>query len=48
VGLGGTGHPKQALEALERVLARHPYDRGTLSALVAYACEQRRPRQALT
>jgi hypothetical protein len=44
VGRSGTGHPKQALEALERVLARHPYDRDTLSALVAYAREQRRPR----
>jgi tetratricopeptide (TPR) repeat protein len=48
VGLSGTGQPKQAIEALERVLARHPYDRDTLSALVAYAREQSRPRQALT
>ena len=47
VGLSGTGQPKQAVEALERVLARHPYDRDTLSALVAYAREQSRPRQAL-
>jgi hypothetical protein len=29
------------------VLVRHPYDRDTLSALVAYAREQRRPRQVL-
>jgi cytochrome c-type biogenesis protein CcmH/NrfG len=42
-----TGQPKQAIEVLERVLARHPYDRDTLSALVAYAREQSRPRQAL-
>jgi tetratricopeptide (TPR) repeat protein len=47
VGLSGTGRPKQAIEVLERVLARHPYDRDTLSALVAYAREQSRPRQAL-
>jgi cytochrome c-type biogenesis protein CcmH/NrfG len=47
VGLSGTGRPKQAIEVLERVLARHPYDRDTLSALVAYAREQSRPHQAL-
>jgi Tfp pilus assembly protein PilF len=47
VGLSGTGQPKQAIEVLERVLARHPNDRDTLSALVAYAREQSRPRQAL-
>jgi cytochrome c-type biogenesis protein CcmH/NrfG len=47
VGLSGTGQPKQAIEALEQVLDRHPYDRDTLSALVAYAREQRGPRQAL-
>ena len=34
-------------EVLERVLARHPNDRDTLSALVAYEREQNRPRQAL-
>jgi Tfp pilus assembly protein PilF len=47
VGVSGTGQPKQAIEILERVLARHPYDRDTLSALLAYAREQSRPRQAL-
>jgi tetratricopeptide (TPR) repeat protein len=47
VALSETGQPKQAIEVLERVLARHPYDRDTLSALVAYAREQGRPRQAL-
>ena len=47
VGLGGTGRPKHAIEVLERVLTRHPNDRDTLSALVAYAREQSRPRQAL-
>jgi tetratricopeptide (TPR) repeat protein len=46
-GLGGTGKTKQAIEALERVVARHPNDRDTLSALVAYEREQNRPRQAL-
>ena len=29
------------------MLARHPYDRDTLSALIAYSREQRDPRQAL-
>jgi cytochrome c-type biogenesis protein CcmH/NrfG len=47
VGLGGTGQTKRAIEVLERVLARHPNDRDTLSALVAYEREQNRPRQAL-
>ena len=47
VGLHGTGRPKQAIEALLRVLARHPYDRDALSALIAYSREQRDPRQAL-
>ena len=47
VGLGGTGNTKQAVEALERTLARHPNDRDILSALVAYEREQHRPRQAL-
>ena len=47
MGLSGTDQPKQAIEVLERVLARHPHDRDTLSAVVAYAREQRRPRQAL-
>src|SRR5881409_733079 len=47
VALNGTGRPKQAMEALLRVLARHPYDRDTLAALVAYAREQGNPRQAL-
>jgi Tfp pilus assembly protein PilF len=47
VGLGGTGETKQAIGVLERVLARHPNDRDTLSALVAYERQQNRPRQAL-
>jgi hypothetical protein len=47
VGLNGVGRPKQAIQALERVLARHPYDRDTLAALVAYVREQNRPLQAL-
>ncbi len=47
VGLNGTGRPKQAMEALLRVLARHPYDRDSLAALVAYSREQGNPRQAL-
>ncbi len=47
VGLSGTGQPKQAMETLLRVLARHPYDRETLAAVVAYSREQGNPRQAL-
>jgi tetratricopeptide (TPR) repeat protein len=47
VALNGVGQPKQAIQALERVLARHPYDRDTLAALVAYVREQNRPLQAL-
>jgi Flp pilus assembly protein TadD len=47
VGLGGMGEIKQAIEVLERVLTRHPNDRDTLSALVAYERGQSRPRQAL-
>ena len=47
VGLGGMGQTKQAIEVLERVRTRHPYDRDMLSALVAYEREQNRPRQAL-
>jgi cytochrome c-type biogenesis protein CcmH/NrfG len=47
VGVNGVGRPKQAIQALERVLARHPYDRDTLAALVAYVREQNRPLQAL-
>lgn len=47
VGLDGTGRRKQAIEALERGLVRHPYDRDTLSALIAYTREQSGPRRAL-
>jgi predicted CXXCH cytochrome family protein len=47
VGLSETGRPKPAIEALQRVLARHPYDRETLSALIVYSREQRDPRRAL-
>ncbi len=47
VGLNGTGQPKQAVEALRRVLTRHPSDRDTLSALVAFSREQGAPREAL-
>jgi tetratricopeptide (TPR) repeat protein len=47
VGLDGTGRRREAIETLERVLERHPYDRDTLSALVAYAREQGGPRRAL-
>jgi tetratricopeptide (TPR) repeat protein len=48
VGLNDTGRPRQAIEALLRVLARHPYDRDTLGALVAYSQAQGNARQALT
>ena len=47
VGLRGTGRPKQVMEALRRVLARHPYNRDTLAALIQYSREQGDPRQAL-
>src|SRR3989442_344720 len=47
VALNGTGRPKQAIEALVRVLSRHPYDRDTLAALIAYSREQGNPGQAL-
>jgi tetratricopeptide (TPR) repeat protein len=47
VALYGSGQVRPAMETLTRVLARHPYDRDALSALTAYAREQREPRQAL-
>jgi predicted CXXCH cytochrome family protein len=47
VGLDGTGRRRQAIEVLEQGLARHPYDRDTLSALIAYTREQGGPRRAL-
>ncbi len=47
VGLDGAGRRKQAIETLERSLLRHPHDRDTLSALVAFTREQSGPRQAL-
>jgi predicted CXXCH cytochrome family protein len=47
VGLDGTGRRKQAIEALERNLARHPYDRDTLSALIAFTHEESGPGRAL-
>lgn len=48
VALNETRGPKPATEALLRVLARHPYDRETLSALITYARAQKNPGQALT
>jgi tetratricopeptide (TPR) repeat protein len=47
VALNGTGQPKPAMDVLLRVLARHPYDRETLSALISYSREQKNPKQAL-
>ena len=47
VALNGAGRPKQAMEALSACSVRHPYDRDTLSALIAYSREQGNPRQAL-
>jgi hypothetical protein len=35
------------MDALTRGLARHPYDRDALSALIAYSREQRDTPQAL-
>jgi tetratricopeptide (TPR) repeat protein len=40
VALHDTGRPQQAQAALAQVLARHPHDRPTLSALVGYALER--------
>jgi hypothetical protein len=39
VGLDGAGRRRQAIEVLERSLRRHPYDRDTLSALIAFTRE---------
>ena len=47
VALNEKSGPKPATEVLLRVLARHPYDRETLSALAAYSRAQRDPKQAL-
>jgi tetratricopeptide (TPR) repeat protein len=47
VGLDGAGRRAQAIEVLERSLGRHPYDRDTLSALVAFTRETGGPRRAL-
>jgi predicted CXXCH cytochrome family protein len=47
VALKGTGRATQAMATLARVLARHPYDRDTLSALIAYSRERGDARQAL-
>jgi predicted CXXCH cytochrome family protein len=47
VALHDAGEVRAALEVLERVLARHPYDRDTLTALTAYRQQQGRPREAL-
>jgi predicted CXXCH cytochrome family protein len=48
VALHEAGQPKAATEALERALARHPYDRDILTALAAYWQQQGQPRRALT
>jgi tetratricopeptide (TPR) repeat protein len=47
VALHETNGAKPAVEALSRVLARHPYDRETLAALVNYTGKLGDPRQAL-
>jgi tetratricopeptide (TPR) repeat protein len=47
VALDGTGQPRRAIETLERVLVRHPNDRDSLSALIAYTRAQNRPAEAL-
>jgi predicted CXXCH cytochrome family protein len=47
VALYGVGRVRLAMDTLTGVLARHPYDRDTLSALTAYSREQRDTRQAL-
>ena len=47
VGLDGAGQQAQAIEVLERSLGRHPYDRDTLSALIAFTRTDWGPRRAL-
>ena len=47
VGLDGTGRRKPAIEVLERNLVRHPNDRDSLSALIAFTREQDGPLRAL-
>jgi Tfp pilus assembly protein PilF len=47
IALHEAGQVKPATEVLERVLARHPYDRDTLTALAAYWQQQGQPRRAL-
>jgi tetratricopeptide (TPR) repeat protein len=47
VALHETRGARPAIEALARVLARHPYDRETLAALMTYSREQGDARQAL-
>jgi predicted CXXCH cytochrome family protein len=47
IALHEAGQVKPATEVLERVLARHPYDRDTLTALTAYWQQQGQPRRAL-
>jgi tetratricopeptide (TPR) repeat protein len=47
VGLDGAGRRRPAIEVLERSLLRHPYDRDTLSALIAFTRESGEPRRAL-
>jgi predicted CXXCH cytochrome family protein len=47
VGLDGAGRRAQAIQVLEDNLGRHPYDRDTLAALVAFTRERGEPRRAL-
>jgi len=47
VALDGAGRRPQAIEALTRVLARHPNDRDTLLALATWSYERGDRRQAL-
>ncbi|HEX7217255.1 MAG TPA: cytochrome c3 family protein [Methylomirabilota bacterium] len=47
IGLDGAGRRRQAIDVLERSLLRHPYDRDTLSALIAFTRESGEPRRAL-
>ena len=46
-GLDGTGRRRQAVAVLEQSLRRHPYDRDTLAALVAFTREEGDSRRAL-
>lgn len=46
IALYDMGKPKDALEVLQNVVARHPYDRESLAAVVTYSMEMERYKEA--